>query len=570
MVALIFAAMVFETLGIGLIIPIANLIMDEHFLTAYPVLTPWLTRFGLVTQSKLAVASMSFLAGAFILKSIFLAIVLWYESTFIFDIRAALSRRLFKNYLHQDYAFHLQKNSAQVINHLTGEVGQFGRVLRAVIDLLAECSVVFGIGLLLIAAEPVGALLIIAVFGFTTWLYQMVTKRHVLRWGRDRQKHEGLKIQQIQQGIGALKDLIVSGKQSAFLSEFDVHNRRSARVAHLQMFSSRFPRLWLELLSILGMAAVVIIKVREGQLMAIVPILGLFGAAAFRLLPSVNKIIAALQVIKFGVPTIDKLYDEAVILDENLAKAAQKVKSTGKVDFQKQIKLDHVYYIYPGTTTRVLTDLCFDINRGESIAIVGGSGAGKSTIVDVVLGILQPTSGTVSIDGVDIQTNLDGWRHQLGYVPQFIFLTDDTLTRNIAFGIPDKDIDMNALHSALKMAQLSEFVKELPEGLQTKVGERGVRLSGGQRQRIGIARALYHNPQFLVLDEATSALDNETEKEVMRAVKALKGKKTTLIVAHRLSTIEHCDKVLQIEKGKLKSEKINKPMATPAEHTIAP
>ena len=290
--------------------------------------------------------------------------------------------------------------------------------------------------------------------------------------------------------------------------------------------------------------------VRGKPLDALVPTLGLFGVAAFRLMPSAARMMGSLQVMRYNLPVVNTLYRELHIFDTS--PPFQREREL--LRFANALVLDRVGFSYPNTETPTLRDVSLSITRGTSVGFVGGSGAGKSTLVDVILGLLKPATGRVLVDGIDIQTNLRGWQDQVGYVPQTIYLTDDTLVRNVAFGLPDDQIDKSAVRRAIQAAQLEEFVNELPAGLETLVGERGVRLSGGQRQRIGIARALYHDPPILVLDEATSSLDTANEQGVMAAVNALHGNKTLIIVAHRVSTVAHCDRLFRIEQGTLVEE----------------
>jgi len=376
------------------------------------------------------------------------------------------------------------------------------------------------------------------------------------RWGLARQHHEGLRIQQLQQGLGSAKDIKLLGREGEFLAQYSVHNIQSARVAQYQATLQQLPRMILELLAVAGLAALVATLLAQGREMAgILPTVGLFAAAAFRLAPSVTRVLSAVQSFRYGMPVTNTLYDELKLTATEPAPR----NPNGPAAFQTEIRLADVRYTYQGAHAPVLNALCISILKGESVGFVGPSGSGKSTMVDVILGLLTPDEGQVMVDGQDVQRSLRAWQDQIGYVPQSIYLTDDTLRRNVAFGLPDDKIDDAAVQRAIKAAQLEDFVAGQPDGLETVVGERGVRLSGGQRQRIGIARALYHDPAVLVLDEATSALDTDTEAGVMQAVMALQGSKTILIVAHRLSTVEHCDRLYQLERGEVVAE------GTPAE-----
>jgi ABC-type multidrug transport system fused ATPase/permease subunit len=277
--------------------------------------------------------------------------------------------------------------------------------------------------------------------------------------------------------------------------------------------------------------------------------MGLFAAASYRLMPSMNRVLGAIQSIRYAGPMFSVLNEELKL------SAPEPAPRTGSAEgIHHEIRLEGVTYTYPGAAVPALRKLSINIQKGETVGFIGTSGAGKSTLVDVILGLLEPEVGEVIVDGQDVRENMRRWQDQIGYVPQSIYLTDDTLFRNVAFGLPDEQIDESAVVRAIRAAQLQDFVAELPKGLQTVIGERGVRLSGGQRQRIGIARALYHDPAVLVLDEATSALDTATERGVLSAVIALHGSKTVLIVAHRLSTVEHCDRIYRLDHGSVVAE----------------
>jgi len=488
------------------------------------------------------------LVALYVVKTLFLMFLVLKQNEFAFNVQANLSHRLFMGYLRQPWTFHLQRNSAELLRNVISETSTFAHNgLIPGTTLLVESLVLFGVGMLLLIVEPLGALVVVATLGLSAGIFQRLTRGHVLRWGEARQYHEGQRIQHLQQGLGGAKDVKLLGREEGFFVQFSAHNFISARVGRYQNTVLQLPRLMLELLTVIGFAALVLVMILRGRgLDTLLPILGLFAAAAFRLMPSVNRVLNSLQSLRYGLPVIELLHSEIRFLSSTATPERQ-----APLPFKHTIALEHVCYRYPDTEIFALNDVTLTIPRGAAIGFVGSSGAGKSTLVDVVLGLLAPTSGQVKVDGVDIQANLRGWQDQIGYVPQAIFLTDDTVRRNVAFGLPDDQIDGAAVQRAIHAAQLHDFVNSLPQGNNTLVGERGVRLSGGQRQRIGIARALYHDPQVLVLDEATSALDNATEQGVMDAVNALHGDKTLLIVAHRLSTVAQCDHLYRLEQGRV-------------------
>lgn len=550
--ALMIVGMLLETLGIGLIIPAITLLMQgEHLVARYPVIATILGVLGKPSQTELISAAMLGLVGVYLVKNLFLAFLVWKQTHFTYDVQAKLAQRLFTIYLRQPYMFHLQRNSAQLVRNVTSEVNLFTGVMNSSLILFSELMVLVGIAILLLLVEPFGALIVGVVLGGAAWGFFRMTRKRISRWGVERKFHEGLRLQHLLQGLGGVKDIKLLGRESDFLSQFHTHNIKSARAWKLQFTIQAFPRLMLELLAVTGLAILVISMLRQGHdMMSIVPTLGLFAAAAFRLMPSVNRVLGSLQALRYSLPVVNTLYEELSMISPEPASQ----QSDSLEVFKNGLRLTGVTYHYPAATLPALDGISINIRKGESVGLIGSSGSGKSTLVDVILGLLAPSTGLVEVDGHDIQQALRQWQDQIGYVPQSIYLTDDTLRRNVAFGLPNEQINDLAVQRAIKAAQLEEFVSALPKGLETVVGERGVRLSGGQRQRIGIARALYHDPAILVLDEATSALDGATEHGVMQAVMALHGSKTILIVAHRLSTVEHCDRLYRMERGRVVEE----------------
>jgi ABC-type multidrug transport system fused ATPase/permease subunit len=543
--------MVMETLGVGLVIP-ALAVMTQHDLAArYPRVAPILHALGDPSQAQLVVAGMLVLVTVYAVKAIFLGALAWWQMRFVYGVQAELSERLFTSYLRQPYAFHLQRNSAQLIRNAVTETTLFSQtVLVSTLSVLAESLVAVGIIALMLAVEPVGTLTVIGVLGTAVWGFHRVSRGWISRWGSARQEHEGRRIQHLQQGLGGAKDVKLLGRESDFLAEFGRHNSGYARVGGRFGFLTQLPRLWLEFLAVSGLAALVMVMIWHGRSIdSLLPALGLFGVGAFRLMPSANRILSGVQNMRYGLPAVDVLHAELHSLPPTTAQSAGV-----QLVFREALRMDNVSFAYAGADRAALRDVTLMVARGSCVGFIGTTGAGKSTLVDVMLGLLTPDAGSVTVDGRDISRNPRGWQDQIGYVPQSIFLTDDTLRRNIAFGVPESQIDDAAVRRVVRDAQLESMVSDLTDGVATVVGERGVRLSGGQRQRIGIARALYHDPAVLVLDEATSSLDTETEREVMDTVRALRGDKTLIIVAHRLSTVERCDRVFRLAQGRIVEE----------------
>lgn len=543
---------VLETLSVGFVIPAMMLLTQEDLTERYPRSQPILSFLGNPSQAHLIWAGMLALVGIYVAKTLFLAFLSWRQTRFAFGVQAQLSQRLFEVYLRQPYTFHLQRNSAHLIRNAISEVNQFtfNGMLPGML-IFTESLVLLGLGSLLLIVEPLGALILGGVFSVSAWSFQRATGAGISRFGQLRLHHEGLRLQHLQQGLGGAKDVILLGREEEFQAQYREHNLRSARASEFLVTLQQLPRLWLELLAVVGLAGLVLIMLAQGSNMnSIVPTLALFGAAAFRLMPSANRMLGSVQTLQYCSPVIELISNELVLpVVEPLAPGAGFTKEAATA-----IRLSDVSYTYPMTATPTLTDITLSIERGEYVGLIGPSGSGKSTLVDLLLGLLPATSGQVTVNGRDIREDVRSWQRQIGYVPQNIFLTDDTLRRNVAFGLANNRIDHAAVVRAISAAQLEEFVAGLTDGLETVVGERGVRLSGGQRQRIGIARALYHDPAILVMDEASSALDSVTEAGVMDAVSAMQGSKTILIVAHRNSTVERCEKVFRLKRGRLVGE----------------
>lgn len=539
--------MLLETLSVGAVIPALSFLSTS----ADGGHAPWIARalkyLGNPSEPELIAGGLFALLGIYTIKNLFLVGLAWQQSTFLASLLEKTSDRLFGIYMSQPWTFHLQRNSAQLIRNNTTEITMFVNGCSNALLMCTELLVCAGLAAMLIYLEPIAAIVVGIVVGVATYALQSVTSHRISRWAKTRQQYEKKRIQDLQQGLGGAKDVKLLGREDEFLAEYRHATRHVAHAYQRQNFTQSLPRLWYELLATTGLVMLGLALLGQGVSgRAMIPRLGLFAAAAFRLLPSLNRIIASWQSVQFMAPVAATLSDELSLRGIALDRATREC-----APFQNSISLRGVSFIYPNARSPAISDVSLSIAKGSSVGIIGGSGAGKSTLVDVLLGLLTPDTGIVAVDGVDIQSHLREWQNNLGYVPQSIFLTDDTIRRNVAFGVPEKEIDDEAVGRALQAAQMDRFVASLPSGVHTLVGERGVRLSGGQRQRIGIARALYIDPPILVLDEATSSLDINTETDVMSAVNQLHGEKTLIIVAHRLSTVANCDQLIRLENGRV-------------------
>ncbi len=547
-------AVALEAISVGLVFPLIALVSDplrvDRLLFKY--LSASQENYLNAHQGMIFVIGLSFLTVIVVFKNIFLAALAWAQAKFSFELQYNISRRLFEIYLSQPYEYHLRHNSAQLIRNVTTEVNSFTfYVVLPSLYFLAEMLMIVGIGALLFYIEPLGALVSFVILLMAGWIFQRLTYKSVKKNGLSRQHHEGKRIQHLQQGLGGVKEIKLLNRGKEFIDRYRVHAEMYSKTGRLHVTLQQIPRLWIEVLAVAGLLLLVISIYLQGkQIDTVLPVIGLFAAAAFRLLPSISRAMISLQTIKFAQPVVDLMSHE--FLEAQLLPASKPAVGSQEVSFKDCLELRDVDFAFSQEGLKTLSNINLKISAGKTIGICGESGSGKSTLIDVIMGLLSPTKGNILIDGKNLMGREQSWGEVIGYVPQSIFITDDSILKNIAFGIPESVIDMQKIERAVVSAQLSEFINSLPDGLDTVVGERGVRLSGGQRQRIGLARALYHNPQVLVLDEATSALDEFTEIGVMNAIGALRNKVTIIIVAHRLSTFKYCDDIYRLEGGEVK------------------
>lgn len=535
---------VMETLSVGLILPVAGILTSADYSTSIPVIGE-LLRSGLSREVVVMLALVAILI-AYVIKSLLLASLSWVQRGFMADVSTRISSQLFANYMNQPYLYHLEHNSSTLIRNSQNASLFVSGVIDPLSTLFADVLVGVGLFALMLVVEPLGTLIVGFVFGTAGFVFQRITSKRIKRWGDESQDYAREVIQHLNQGLAGVKDVKILGKEVPFVSAYSVNVAQVSNLQRLYKFLQSLPRLWLEIITVGALCVLVGLLIVQGKdVDSALPVIGLFAATTFRVMPSVHRVVSSAQTLSFNRKIIREIHT-----DLRLSWDTERVVSECP-SFVDKIELNSVGFKYPRSVENVLDDVSIKIARGASIGIVGPSGAGKSTLVDLILGLLYPTHGKITVDGFDIGNDPPGWRSQIGYVPQTIYLTDDSIAKNVAFGVDGENLDRVAVRRALDSAMLSEFVDTLPEGMETIVGERGVRLSGGQRQRLGIARALYRNPSVLVLDEATSSLDIDTERGVMEAVESLHGEKTIIVIAHRLSTIRYCDRVFKFEYGKI-------------------
>jgi len=544
---LMLIAMILEAFSIGLIVPVVGIVSAPDFFIKYESIAFINEILGSPSQNELIIISMLTLSFAFIFKSVFVGIVSYIQSKFLFHIFPDISQRLFDKYLRMPYNFHLQRNSAELIKNILNEANLFNQTTVGLMVTLSESLVIFAIVTLMIFVQPLAAIMVGVIFIICFSMYFFFLRKKMILWGETRQYHDGLRIQHVQQGLGSIKEIKLFGREAGFSSIFKKHNFGNADVLRKQYFMREVPRLGIESIAVVALAMVVVVISFGDESETLIPTLALFAAAAFRVMPSLNRIIVMSSAVNFGESVVVNLKKELRLTEENFI-------DSGIKDFalKDEITVEHIDFKYLKENDFILKDINFNIKKGEMIGFIGGSGSGKTTLIDIILGLLEPSSGSIMIDGKNINANMRSWQSSIGYVPQEVYLIDNTLKNNIAVGLSEEDINENKIIKAYKDAQLDSFISNLNDGVETVVGERGSRISGGQRQRIGIARALYNNPKILVMDESTSALDPKTEKDILETINKLKGKLTILMITHRESSLKYCDRIIKITDGKIK------------------
>ncbi|MEC5424040.1 ABC transporter ATP-binding protein [Virgibacillus sp. C22-A2] len=554
---MIFAA-IFETVGIGLIVPFVGIVTNPEFIQQQPILAYLYELFNFRSTNAFILFSVVLLFTIFIMKNLYLLFFFYAQCRVILNQQVKLSRSLLNEYLTKPYTFHLQRNSAELLRNINTEVPRvFQGIIMSVFQLLTEILIITCILTLLVIAAPIATLTASIILVSSVLIFFNVFRKKITQLGTEQQKVSGTMIKWVNQGLGASKEVKVSGKENFFVNAYTKQSQIKANNGRYLKMLDQSPRLFIETLLVGTVLITMLIIIFQGMnTTEIVPKMALFAMAAFRLMPSITRVISLITAIRVSQPALYVVYEDLFENREERAKQIDTRKpkeliNDGNKVFIDSIKLEEVSYRYPDQGECAVENVSLTIPIGQSVAFVGESGAGKTTIIDIILGLLEPEKGNMLVDDKSLIQQKSLWQQKIGYIPQFIFLSDDTIRGNVAFGLDNNHIDDEQVWRVLEQAQLKEFVEQLPGKLETTVGERGVRLSGGQRQRIGIARALYHNPEILFMDEATSALDNETEKEIMKAINGLKGDKTLIIIAHRLSTIENCDTVFRINGGKL-------------------
>ncbi|MBO6134032.1 MAG: ABC transporter ATP-binding protein [Lachnospiraceae bacterium] len=550
LLAIFFGAML-ELIGVSLIMPVIQLISDPSSVYTNEYLRALFEATHAGSAQEFLICLILLIIVIYAAKNIYLSVMYYFQYSYIYNNQLLVAGRLVDCYLKKPYVYHLDHNTSDMIRNIMLDTDRLFQLILQVLNVTAEALLSCLLGLYLLISDPLMTLTVGFLLGISMVVLRGLTKKRVHRYGQINQEFDGRMHQSIDEALGAVKDIKILHREGYFVDSFISCGKKKMNALINTNFFGQIPKYLIESVCIAAIMIVLVIKLKSGtDLKTILPQLSAFAVAAFKLLPSVGKISNYLNGITFLRPSIDLIYrdlkDTADMLHYRVSD-----KSSEKLPDNGNIYVDHLSFSYPGAESKVLNDVSFEIPSGSAVGFIGKSGAGKSTMADLILGILTPSEGRVLYGGMNVHESPLNWSKKLAYIPQSIYLADRSVRANIAFGVPEEKIEDDKVWEALNEAQLKDFVESLPQGLDTSVGERGVRLSGGQRQRIGIARALYGSPEILVLDEATSALDNDTEKAVMEAIDSLHGKKTLIIIAHRLSTIENCDLVFKVEDGKV-------------------
>ncbi|MCR4756555.1 MAG: ABC transporter ATP-binding protein/permease [Butyrivibrio sp.] len=547
---------VLESLGIALIVPIMKVVVSPEKVQESKYLSVIYNGLNLTSTTQLAAIIMVALILVFVVKNIFLYFLNVVQLRFVYTNQFATSRRMMINFMQRPYEYYLNADTSVIQRNITSDVNNMYGLILSSLQLISEVIVFTCLVAFLVSTDAEMTLSIALLLVVVLLVIKYFIKPVMVKAGQENQDYYSGLYKWIDESVTGIKEIKIANKENYFINGYaDCGAGYVNAVQKYNLYNST-PRLLIETIAIAGMIGYMLVVMARGtNLTDLVPQLTVLAAAASRLLPSANRINNYLTSIAYFEPFLMNVSDnlQSEIHDGNISYNSddyRKKSQVEKLPVTKSILMKDITYKYPGTDKLILDKADMEVPVGKSVGIVGTSGAGKTTIVDVMLGLLKPESGKILADGVDVMEHYPEWLKNIGYIPQTIFMIDSTIRKNVAFGYPDEEIDDARVWNALKEASLDEFVRSLPEGLDTKIGERGIRLSGGQKQRIGIARALFEDPEVLVLDEATSALDNETEAAIMESINNLHGKKTLVIIAHRLQTIEKCDMVYSIKDGK--------------------
>ena len=554
-----------ETVGVSMLLPVVQAIMDPEQLMENELVGKVTEALHIETSRQLIILMLGALIALYVVKNAYLLFQTYVQNTFVTHNRNRMISRVMREFLNRPYEEYLGADIPTVFRLTDSDIPNAFQLILVMIQMVTEIVVAGFLCIVLVVVSPAMSLFIFCIFLGMTLMITKVLKPRLNAIGHKNQQIQSRIAKWRIQSIYGLKDVKVLHREEFFVRNYYESGAIGADVARNYAVFNNLPRLLIETIFMASMLLFIMLyMLRGGNITVLIPQLSAFAVAGIRVMPGTNRINTYLSEIAYSQPCLDYLYENLTAnmkMDVNgsvtgLARGGGAQTQEVRTHLQDKIVLDHITYAYPNTEKNIFTDAHMEVKKGQSVGIMGPSGAGKSTVVDILLGLLRVQAGTITCDGVNIFDNYADWLSKIGYIPQSIYLIDESIRDNIAFGIDADKIDDRRIWEVLEEAQLKEFVEELPEGLDTTIGDRGVRISGGQRQRLGIARALYHNPEILVFDEATSALDNDTEKAVMDAINNFHGRKTMVIIAHRLNTIAKCDVIYKVDGEKIVETKL--------------
>lgn len=542
-----------ETAGVSLVLPLIAAVLDETSFAQNKYVIYAMNLLGIGSVRNMIYILLASLAIMFVIKNAYLVFLTYIQSKFVNRNRSRYTTDLLSQFLNRPYEYYLYAETSVIVRTIYGDMDNVFNLLQQCMNLAAELVVSVCLGIFLLIVDFKMMIVIVGLLGLVTVVIMKVIKPRLGRVGDDAREAQAGLYKWILQPVTGIKDVKVLNKE-AYCT--DRYREKATEYANYQVTNNvltNLPRLLIETIAIVGILAYVGVSMAAGTKMnELLPLISAFALAAMRLLPSVNRVNTYMANIAYYEPALNYIYEN--VDTKAIKQQIKEVKPDNEskpVELKKEIKLSHITFAYPNTDKKIFDDADMLIPVGKSVGVMGPSGSGKTTIIDVLLGLLKVQAGSITSDGTDIFENYGSWLSHVGYIPQTIYMLDASIKENIAFGVETDKIDEERVWQVLRQAQMEEFVKEQPDGLESQIGERGIRISGGQRQRLGIARALYHDPELLIFDEATSALDNDTESAIMEAVDALHGQKTLVIIAHRLRTIENCDIIYEVKDGKI-------------------
>jgi len=549
-------AAILEMAGVGLIMPFIALIDQPEIVQNNKIAKWFYETSGATSYKEFIMICSGFLILFYLSKNIFLGFISYWQSAFLAKSEANVGIKLLKKYLSMPYLSYIERNTAELVNNITIETTLlFAGLIRPIFFILSDALVTLCIMGLLLYIAPVATLSAVGVILLSASIFYMILRTPLKDLGESRQHHRQKMIQWVTQSLGSMKEITVLERKKFFEDSFKKHASHMVKTQTFYETVVQLPRVIIESFGVIMLVIIMVILLNGGG--NFIPTLSLFAMAAFRLMPSVNRATSCATKIRYYTKTLNSLHQDLEVHNLN---EERPIKSD--LNFSKEIILKDISFAYPSSSKNVLEDINLTIKKGSSIGIIGPSGEGKSTLVDVLLGLLPVNKGEILIDGVNIQDNLKNWHKYISYMPQTVYLTDDTIKRNVALGVNDDEIDEKHLLKCLKRVELADKIKSLPDGINTMVGEQGAKLSGGQRQRIGIARALYNNPEVLILDEATTALDPKTEQKICNTIKDIASDITIIAISHQPTLISITDKVYRLSDGKLEKDEEHSIVAT--------